>query len=175
MGGLYRPGGKSYLYVNDDRILKIDDGYIDNLKALAKKDASGKCRMCLHNDIRDHVHEMIEVYPEGAYVRPHFHPLKIETKTIIEGRLLVVLFDADGEISDKIIMEKSGIFTVRIDKGIIHTDIPLSDVVFHEINTGPFTGNDDSVFPKWAPISNDEEGIRNLLIRVESRRGKKIK
>lgn len=167
MGNLYRPSGKSYIHVNDDKILKIDNEFIESLKLLAKKDVSGKCTMCLHNDIRDYVHEMIDVYPKGIYVRPHFHPIKIETKTIIEGKLLVVIFDADGEISDKIIMEKSGIFTVRLDKGIIHMDIPLTDVVFHEIKTGPFTGNNDSVFPEWAPISNDEETARKLIIRAE--------
>ena len=163
----YRPSGKDYLHVNDRKILKIDCAYIKELKKLAKMNVFGKCMMCLHNDIRDYVHEMMDVYPQGAYVRPHFHPIKIETKTIIEGKLLVVIFDVNGEVLDKIIMEKSGIFTTRLEKGIIHADIPLTNVVFHEIKTGPFEGKNDSVFPKWAPLENDLEGIAKLMNKID--------
>lgn len=33
----YRPGGKDYVYVNDQRILKMDKAYIEKLKQEAKK------------------------------------------------------------------------------------------------------------------------------------------
>lgn len=151
MVNAYRPGGKDYLHVNDSRLLKIDQEYIEWLKTLAQKNSNGKCTMCLHNDTREHVHEMVNVYPKGVYVRPHSHPFKVETKIIIEGKLLVFVFDDTGKVLDKFVMEKSGVFTVRLEKGIIHTNIPLSDVVFHEVISGPFVGKDDSVFPEWAP------------------------
>lgn len=171
MDNLYRPGGKEYLHVNDNRILRIDKNYIEHLKLLAQKDISGKCMMCLHNDIRDHVHEMVNVYPKGTYVRPHSHPVKIETKTVIEGELLVVIFDDAGEIVDDFVMERNGIFTSRLEKGIIHADIPLTDVVFHEVKTGPFVGKDDSIFPEWAPYPDDKGGIRKIMDRISRRRG----
>ncbi|GFI16217.1 hypothetical protein IMSAGC009_01381 [Lachnospiraceae bacterium] len=166
MNNRYRPGGQDYLHVNDNRILRIDKEYIEKLKLLAQRDKSGKCMMCLHNDIRDHVHEMVNVYPNGVYVRPHSHPSKIETKMIIEGRLLTVIFNDMGGIQDRIVMEVGGVFTSRLDKGVIHMDIPLTDVVFHEIKTGPFTGKDDSIFPKWAPESDDKEEIKKIMDRV---------
>ncbi len=155
----FRPGGREYLHVNDSRELKIDKKYIDYLKLLAVENKEQKCTMCLHNDTREHVHEMINVYPAKCYIRPHSHPFKIESKVIIEGKLLVILFDDTGKISDKFIMEKDGIFTFRLDKGIIHTNIPLTDVVFHEIIEGPFVGKDDSVFPQWAPDISDKERV----------------
>lgn len=168
MGHIYRPEGKDYLHVNDDRILKIDKEYILHLKALAQNDVTKKCTMCLHNDIREHVHEMVNVYPKGTCVRPHSHPFKTETKTVIEGELLVVIFDKEGEILDEFVLERSGIFTARLDKGIIHTNIPLTDVVFHEVITGPYVGKDDSVFPEWAPSLEDEAGIRKLMNRINA-------
>lgn len=166
MENMYRPGGKDYLHVNDDRILKVDKNYIDYLKSLAKKDSLKKCTMCLHNDIREHVHEMVNVYPKDTYVRPHSHPFKTETKIIIEGKLLMIVFDDMGEIMDEFILQREDIFTTRIDKGIIHTNIPLTDVVFHEVITGPFVGKDDSVFPEWAPDLNDEDGIRKIMDKI---------
>ena len=159
----YRPGGKDYLHVNDNDKLKIDSEYIQYLKALAEKNADGKCTMCLHNDTREHVHEMMNVYPEGLYVRPHSHPFKTETKTIIEGRLLIVIFDESGNIQDKFVMEKNGVFTFRIGKGILHTNIPLTNVVFHEVTSGPFVGKDDSVFPEWAPEPHEEQKVKELM------------
>lgn len=162
----YRPGGKDYLHVNDNQALKIDAAYIESLKELSRENSDKKCTMCLHNDIRQHVHEMINVYPGEMYVRPHSHPFKTETKIVIEGRLLMVIFDDSGEITDKFIMEKDGIFTFRLDKGIIHTNIPLTDSVFHEVIDGPFVGKDDSVFPEWAPELDDVDGIRKIMDKI---------
>ncbi len=166
----YRPSGKDYLHVNDDAALKIDKEYIAYLKSLAQKNNDGKCTMCLHNDVRSHVHEMINVYPGDSYIRPHSHPFKTETKIIIEGKLLVVIFDGKGDILDEFIMEKDGIFTFRLDKGMIHTNIPLTAVVFHEIVEGPFVGCDDSIFPEWAPGLNDEDGIRKMMSKINRER-----
>lgn len=163
---VYRPNGKDYIHVNDDRTLKIDKKYIESLKAIARENDTGKCKMCLHNDIREHVHEMVNIFPEGSYVRPHMHPFKTETQNIVEGKMLMILFDDIGAIQDKFVMERSGIFTFRIDKGIIHTNIPLTDVVVYEVTSGPFVGKDDSVFPYWAPEAEDEEGVRKIMERM---------
>lgn len=169
MENLNRPASKSYLYVNDDRALKIDNNYISYLKSLAQKDKDRKCTMCLHNDTRNHVHEMINVYPKGMYVRPHNHPFKTETKIMIEGKLQVIIFEDTGDILDNFVMEKSGIFTFRLEKGIIHTNIPLTDCVFHEVISGPFIGKEDSVFPEWAPESDDKKSVNLYMKELEKR------
>ena len=166
MGDSYRPSGKNYLHVNDKRTLKIDREYIAYLKSLAQKNSDGKCTMCLHNDTRVHVHEMINVYPSGAYIRPHSHPFKTETKIMIEGKMKVIIFDNCGEIVDDFVMEREGIFSFILDRGIIHTNIPLTDVVFHEVTEGPFVGKDDSVFPEWSPESDDEENVRKIMDKM---------
>lgn len=68
-----------------------------------------------------------------------------------------------GGILDKFVMEKNGIFTYRLDKGIIHTCLPLTDVVFYEVTEGPFIGKDDSVFPEWAPEIDDRDGVKRII------------
>lgn len=170
MENMYRPRGKEYLHVNDNRILKVDKEYIEYLKLLAQKDSTGKCMMCFHNDIREHTHEMMFVYPAGSYIRPHSHLIKTETTIVIEGKLQEVIFDDKGEILDKYVVDKEGIFITRIDKGVIHTQIPLTDVIFYEAKPGPFTGKDDSIFPEWAPGMDDEVGIRIIMDRINSNR-----
>lgn len=164
---IMRPGGdKKYFYVNDDKVLKIDDEYIENLKCKAKTNGCDRCTMCLHNDINAKVHEMINVMHKHEYIRPHAHPFKTETKIIIEGRLLMIVFDNDGRIVDRYIMQRNSnhsIFTTRIERGIYHTNIPLTDTVFHEVITGPYVGKDDNVFPEWAPKIEDKEGAQIYL------------
>jgi len=163
----YRPSGKDYLHVNDEKILKVDNEYIAHLQALAQDNNESKCVVCLHNDIREHVHEMINVYPKGMYVQPHSHPFKTETKIIIEGHLLVVFFDDMGVVTERFVMDRNHIFTIRIDKGIIHTNIPLTDVIFHEVISGPFVGKDDSVFPRWAPEADDKDAVQKIMNKMK--------
>lgn len=115
---------------------------------------------------------MINVYPERLYVRPHKHPVKTETKHMIEGNMLMLMFDDSGKITESFILnEKSsgGCFAYRIEKNYYHSIIPLSEVVvFHEIINGPYTGVNDSVFPEWAPPNNDEPGIKTFFKRIEA-------
>lgn len=174
MDNIYRPSGKDYLHVNDKSVLRIDKEYIAYLKSLAQKNPDKKCTMCLHNDTRAHVHEMINVYPKGTYVRPHSHPFKTETKIIIEGKLYVIIFYDMGEVLDEFIMEREGIFTFRMEKGIMHTNIPLTDCVFHEVISGPFVGKDDSVFPEWSPELSDEVGVKKIMDRIRCIEGSRI-
>ena len=165
----YRPSGKDYLTVNDNKILKIDREYIKYLKLLAEKNSMRKCTMCLHNDIREHVHEMINVYPQETYVSPHSHPLKTETKIIIEGKMLIMLFDIRGEILEEFIMEREGFFSFRVDKGIIHTIIPLTDIVYYEIISGPFVGKNDNVFYEWAPKPDNDTEIKKWMFSMKQK------
>lgn len=161
----FRPGGKNYIYVNDQRILKIDQAYIENLKSEAGQSESPRLTMCLHNDIRHNVHEMIQVFKKHEYVRPHYHPKKTETKIMLEGRLLVVIYDISGNKLDQFVMsrDEGSIFMFRMDKGIIHTNIPLTDVVFQEITSGPYLGKDDSIFPGWTCHTDDAEGVQRYI------------
>lgn len=163
---IYRPSGKEYLYVNEKKILKINGEYITDLKKRAKENGYNRATMCLHNDVRAHVHEMINVFSKHDYIRPHCHPIKTETKVIIEGELLVVIFDEAGKVLDEVVLsrEQKSAFTIRIDKGIYHTNIALTETaVFHEIVSGPFTGNNDNVYPIWAPEVTDFKGIEKFM------------
>lgn len=121
--------------------------------------------MCLHNDLRDNVHEMLQVFKKHEYVRPHFHPKKTETKIILEGKLLLVIYDVDGKKLDQFVMsrEQNSIFNCRLDKNVIHTNIPLTDVVFYEIISGPYLGNEDSVFPEWTYPNEDRQNVKSYM------------
>ena len=80
----------------DESITKIDQVDIESLKALAAKNSRKRIRLCAHPDMQDNLHEMIIVHARDAYVRPHKHIGKSESFHVIEGLLLVVVFDDEG-------------------------------------------------------------------------------
>lgn len=165
----YRPGGKSYLCVNDDSKLVVNAEYLARLKERQDGNSEKRCTLCLHNDTREKHHEMINLYRKGEYVRPHCHTDKTETKIMLEGKMLAILFDEKGKITDRIILSSStnDNFLLRIDRKVIHTNIPLTDVVFYESITGPYTGVNDSFFPAWAPALDDHDAIKELYVRLD--------
>lgn len=165
----YRPGGKNYLCVNDDSKLVVNAEYLIKLKEWQDGNPEKKCTLCLHNDTREKHHEMINLYSKGEYVRPHCHADKTETKIMLEGKMLAVLFDDSGRITDRIVLSPgtNDNFLFRIDRGIIHTNIPLTDVVFYESITGPYTGVNDSLFPAWAPELDDGDAIQAFYARLD--------
>ena len=61
-----------------------------------------KIALCLHRTPQDFVHEILNVFTREFYVRPHRHPRKSETKAILRGRLLIVLFDDDGHVRRRV-------------------------------------------------------------------------
>ena len=147
----------------DESITKIDQVDIESLKSLAEKSPRRRIRLCAHPDIQDNLHEMIIVHARDTYVRPHKHISKSESFHVIEGLLLVVVFDDDGSKIEEIPMgdmHSGQTFYYRLPESLYHTVIPQQDfVVFHEVTKGPFERT-DTVFAPWAPAEDDHPDIQ---------------
>ena len=107
-----------------------------------------------------------------AYVRPHKHIGKSESFHVIEGLLLVVVFDDEGSKIEDIPMgdmHSGELFYYRLPANLYHTVIPQQDfVVFHEVTNGPFDRS-DTVFAPWAPAEDDKPDIqRGFQDRIKS-------
>lgn len=152
---------------NTDNILKINETTISWLKDQAKSSLRKRARLCLHKDVADGLHQMVIVIYREGYVRPHKHTNKIESFHIIEGSLMLFIFDDKGGVIDKFKMSERSTgdhFLCRIEKDYWHTLVPVTDlVVVHEITNGPFTNTGDSVFADWAPEEGNTERINNFL------------
>lgn len=132
---------------------------IDFVKSAAAGNNRKRARICTHHDVRAAVHEMLIVLAKGAYVRPHMHKGKSESFHLVEGRLAVIIFDLEGNKTEKIILSEVGAgeqFYYRLPAGIFHTVIVESDwVVFHEVTSGPFNRR-DTIYPSWATEEGEE-------------------
>lgn len=157
------------VYFNQDSLIKIDKKTIDMLKVKAKGNANGKYRLCMQHCSQDKLHEMFIVRSKGDYGRPDMHLHTTESHTIVDGAMLVVLFEEDGQIREVFELSKEGYQTYRIDTNIYHMQIPLTEqVVYYEIKSGPFT-KDTNIFPEWAPDPSDQQKVSEYMRELEEK------
>ncbi len=136
--------GKYVLFSNDE---------ISDLKVNTKQSSTGRFRHCLHQSHQDKIQEMIIGISSSSYCRPHSHPKGVsESYSIIEGILLVLFFDQNGSVSEKVTLSKESTRVLRINSSMIHMPLALSEVtIYHETLTGPFQKNEIVNYASWAP------------------------
>lgn len=157
-------------YFNQERIVKLEAKVIEELKAKAKENASGKYRLCLHHSPQDKLHEMFIVQGKGNYGRPAKHSYTTESNTIIEGALLIIIFDDDGNITDCFELSQEKYHSFRIDTDIYHMSIPLTEqVVFYETKLGPFIPDEGNIFADWAPDPHDTKRVAAYMKELEEK------
>lgn len=148
------------VYVTEHDLTKVTSRDIAALKAIAAANPRKRARLCAHRAVTDPLHEMLIVHVGRPYIAPHKHPNKSESYHMIEGRLLIAVFDDDGRTVATVGMGEPGsgdAFFYRLSSSRYHTVVPLTDaVVYHEVTNGPFDPQDTIVAP-WAASDDDRE------------------
>lgn len=156
-------------FFNQDDVIKVDAGMIEHLKKKAQANDSGKYRLCMHHSPQDSLHEMYIVRGKWDYGRPEKHMHTTESHMIIEGVLLIVIFNDAGEIEDLFKLSKENYLSYRMDVNVYHMSIPLTDqVVYYEAKLGPFP-NEGNVFAEWAPEAHDMEKVMEYKKALEEK------
>ena len=158
------------LFTADD-VVKVDANDIEELKQKAKHNRRRRIRLCAHKKLDDSIHEMVIVHEKSCYIRPHKHINKTESFHIIEGSVVIILFDEDGQINKIIPMgdyASGRKFFYRLPPSHYHTLIIQSDVlVFHEITNGPFK-LEDTIWASWAPNESDLDEVSRYMKMITS-------
>ena len=149
-----------------DGRVSVSSRDIEWLKERASATARQRARLCTHASPEDLLHEMFIIHKRQTYVRPHKHLSKVESFHVIEGRADVVLFDQDGEVSDRFTVGEyaSGLpFYCRINPGRYHALLIRSELfVFLENTTGPFR-REEMVCADWSPDEKDGAAVERYL------------
>jgi cupin fold WbuC family metalloprotein len=118
-------------------------------------------RICLHTMPDADFHEMIVLERGDHYFPPHRHVFKGESCHIIEGELAMFTFDDGGEVQTATVLGRKGSLMSRVGINQWHFTLPLTDpVIYHEAKPGPFLGDKDREFARWAPRANDKKSWR---------------
>jgi cupin fold WbuC family metalloprotein len=156
MGGLI---DMQNIFRNSDDFALVGPKWIERLKAASLQSNLRRARLCLHRSDDDMLHEMIIALARDCIFPPHRHPTKTESFHMIEGRLVIVIFDDDGTPLGSLLLTPpggKGLICYRLCTPKFHAALPLDDVVvFHEVTNGPFVKR-DAVFAEWAPKGRDE-------------------
>lgn len=156
-------------FFNDGRLIKVDNAILENIKNEAKMRNKGRFRLCLHHSAQDELHEMIIVCNKDDYCRPDKHLYTTESQTIIDGAMLVILFEDNGDIQEVFELSKESYCTYRIDKDNFHMQIPITEqVVYYETRQGPYTEK-SNVYPEWAPQPEDEDDVKRYIIELKQK------
>jgi cupin fold WbuC family metalloprotein len=144
----------------------INQTLIDQLIEKAKNSPRRRAIHCFHLGDADLMHRMLNALETDTYVQPHLHPHKHEAFIVLKGRILVVIFDKEGNISThQILAEGTGNFGLEIPPQTYHTLIALeTGTVIFEIKHGPYDARTDKIFATWSP----KEGEANCLIYNEN-------
>ena len=114
----------------------------------------------------DLLQRMLNAFEPGTYVRPHKHgePEKREVFLLLRGRLLMVFFDDEGNITErKLLDQQQGNYGVEIPPGVWHAAVSLAEgTIVYEVKDGPYDPETDKQFAPWAPEEGSPEADEYL-------------
>lgn len=116
----------------------------------------------LHPTLSDPVQRLLNAFEPGSYVRPHRHanPDKWEFFTILQGRALVLAFDADGIVQERHELAPDAVPVIEIAAGTWHTLAALeSGTLLLEVKPGPYIPAGPQDFAAWAPTEGSPEAV----------------
>lgn len=101
----------------------------------------------------------------NSYMQPHCHPSteKVEHIHIVEGKIAILFFDADGTMIDVVHLQKDAEQKVVVPAFIWHTYVVLSPyAVTYETMCGIYDPRTWKDFAMWAPKENAPEALEYL-------------
>lgn len=144
-----------------NKIRIIDESLIGEAVKKAEESDRKRSSYNLHKDFSDKIQRMLFVINKDSYVQPHKHenPDKVEVFICLKGKLAILIFNDEGEITNKVVIsEKGNEKGVEVFPRTWHSIIALEDnSVCYEIKEGPYNPETDKKFASWAPKENSEE------------------
>ncbi len=113
----------------------------------------------IHPADESRCHRLLNAIEPGSYIRPHRHldPEKDEAFILMSGRLGIITFSDNGDVSEYVILSReSGNLAADIPHAVYHSCVSLaSGTVFYEAKAGPYLPLTDDEKASWAPGDDD--------------------
>ncbi|MEA3445992.1 MAG: WbuC family cupin fold metalloprotein [Bacteroidota bacterium] len=147
---------------------------LSGLSNEAAKSTRLRKNLNFHEFAEDTLQRMLNAFEPDTYICPHKHenPDKRELFILLKGKILIVIFDDSGAVSDSVLLDREkGNYAVEIAPRTWHTVISLEKgSVAFEIKDGPYNNETDKIFAPWAPSENSPEAGKylNKLLKAET-------
>ena len=101
--------------------MKIDNILLDKLTAQAKESPRLRMNLDLRNSDADSSQRMLNALEPGTVIPIHRHCSTSETVVILRGRAVQWLYDAEGNVTERVLLEVGGdIPAMSVEKGQWH-------------------------------------------------------
>lgn len=144
-----------------------------NLSIEAEQSPRLRKNLNLHKFAGDTLQRMLNAFEPDTYICPHKHerPDKRELFILMKGRIVVVIFDDAGNVSNSILLDrKKGNLAIEIAPRTWHSVVSLKKgSVAFEIKDGPYDEKTDKQFAPWAPAEDDPKApgyLKDLVGKV---------
>jgi len=138
----------------------IDRQKLDEISLQAERSPRRRKNYNFHRSDEAICHRLLNAMEPDSYIQPHRHLAreKDETLIVVRGKMGLVLFDEQGSITEKALLEPEGdVVMANIPPGTFHTWISLeARSVFFEAKAGPFRPLTQAEKAPWAPGEGEE-------------------
>lgn len=125
-------------------MIQIDKTLLDDLFAKAKASDRLRVNFDLRTSASDNSQRMLNALLPGTEVPVHRHPISTETVMLLCGKIVEVLFDSEGNETERIHLDPSvGSFGCVVPAGVWHTVEVIEPSVILEAKDGAY-GKDGS-------------------------------
>ena len=124
--------------------MEINKVLLDNLFEQAKENPRLRQNLDLRTSSADTSQRMLNALLPGTVVPIHRHPMSTENVLLLCGKLVEVLYDADGNETERILLDPSvGCYGCVVPQGVWHSVEVLEPSVIYEAKDGRY-GEDGS-------------------------------
>lgn len=152
----------------------LDADVIKMVRDKARNSPRLRANHCFHLP-EERLQRMVNIALRDSYFAPHRHEAegKLEIFTVISGKVLIVLFDDDGDITDKVVLESgAGPWQAEIPPFTWHAlAVISSDAVMYEVIDGKYDPATHKRFAPWAPPESDTARGQAYLESLRNRCG----
>lgn len=145
----------------------ISKQLLDETTEKAKQSPRLRMNYNFHDKLDDPVNRLINAMEPGTYLRPHRHlnAAKDEIFLLLRGKVAVFLFDEEGVITERLILDPlSGIYGAEIKAERWHALLVLeSGSVIYEVKEGPFVPVTPENFAPWSPAAEDTIAVKKYM------------
>lgn|SRR3989338_4041392 len=140
------------IHRNSNNFIVVDKQWLIRLKNDAKQSEKQMARLLMHHAVNDYVQEMLIAFTDQCNIKPNHSENKTESLQVLEGELLLTIFNEQGKVLEEIEMGPVGSskpFLYRFHSSPWHTmSAKTPEVVVHEILQGPFVKVEEKE-PEW--------------------------
>jgi cupin fold WbuC family metalloprotein len=148
---------------------RINTELLNQVSAQAKTSSRLRMNYNFHKNPTDAVQRMLNAFEPGTYLRPHRHPDRDEVFLIFRGKMVLFLFDDQGNIIDTMLLcVDDGNYGAEIPPMTWHTLLILEpNTVMYELKEGPYIPLAEEHFASWSPEPEDVIAVLQYLTTLK--------